>query len=113
MMKMRKKFCLLLVLCLACMLFNACGTQTTQTAQSQGGVNKTEQESKTETGLFSGEGGWRGKEGIIILLESDGKLGDLWRDIKSRYDNSLAYRTMYYEKWWTKSTHLTFHGKGL
>ena len=72
MMKMRKKFCLLLVLCLACMLFYACGTQTTQTAQSQGGVNNTEQETKTDTGLFSGEGGWRGKEGIIILLESDG-----------------------------------------
>ena len=55
MMKMKKKICLLLVLCLACTLFNACGTQTTQTAQSQGGVNNTEQETKTETGLFSGK----------------------------------------------------------
>ena len=89
MMKMRKKICLLLVLCLACLLFSACGTQTTQTPQSQGGVNKTEQETKTETGLFSGEGGWRGKEGIIILLESDGT-GSLLGEVNGQGDVSGA-----------------------
>ena len=68
-MKMKKKICLLFILCLSCMLFNACGGQT---AQSGDGGNKTEQENKTGTGSFSGEGAWKGKEGIIILLEADG-----------------------------------------
>ena len=31
------------------------------------------------------------------LLESSGRLGELWRDIKSRYDNSLAGNWHYYD----------------
>lgn len=68
-MRIKKSICMLLFLCMVCTLCSACGGGTGNNGST---ANGTGTEGKSETGLFSGTGGWKTDQGSILLLESDG-----------------------------------------
>lgn len=86
-MSRKKTICLLCILCLICVLCNACGGGTAANDKAANGTSDTGNESKPDTGLFSGIGGWKTEQGNILLLESDGS-GSILSEINYQGSNS-------------------------
>ena len=83
---MKKKALVVLLIGILTISISACGASGS-TADSSSKSESSAESVAEETGLFSGVGGWKAEEGIIMLLETDGS-GAMLSEVSYEGDTS-------------------------